>query len=232
MNYKKLQSDRQVRLLKDHPELFNYDKGNGCYKNTNYDFVLSDGENNLFKPIRKNVKHYFEDNNISWLNWDDLKTNKKLFEFFRFMIKFRKDHPAIRKHLEPAKTGLPEISCHGVRPWEPDYSDESHYMGVMFAGSYYRNKPDDIVRPGNVFHDFSVAEGGLVLSFLPGSHFTRREQAQAALKVCVHGDAHGGGVPEIAVRIFYGGTVPGSGDETARLGGEGIVRLIGEGSKR
>lgn len=66
MNYKKSQSDRQVQLLKDHPELFNYDKGNGCYKNTNYDFVLSDGENNLFKPIRKNVKHYFEDNNISW----------------------------------------------------------------------------------------------------------------------------------------------------------------------
>ena len=92
-----------------------------------------------------NNNAYCQDNNISWLNWDDLKTNKKLFEFFRFMIKFRKDHPAIRKHLEPAKTGLPEISCHGVRPWEPDYSDESHYMGVMFAGSYYRNKPDDIV---------------------------------------------------------------------------------------
>ena len=66
MNYKKLQSDRQVRLLKDHPELFNCDKGNGRYKNTNHDFVLSNGDNNLFKPIRKKVKQYFKDNNISW----------------------------------------------------------------------------------------------------------------------------------------------------------------------
>lgn len=66
MNYKKTQSDRQVKLLKDHPELFNNDKGNGCYKNKNHDFVLSDGDNNLFKPIRKTVKQYFEDNNISW----------------------------------------------------------------------------------------------------------------------------------------------------------------------
>ena len=92
-----------------------------------------------------NNNAYCQDNNISWLNWKDLKTNRKLFEYFKYMIQFRKDHPAIRKHLEPAKTGFPEVSCHGVRPWEPDYSDDSHYMGVMFAGSYNRKKDDDIV---------------------------------------------------------------------------------------
>ena len=78
-----------------------------------------------------NNNAYCQDNNISWLNWDDLKTNKKLFEFFRYMIKFRKDHPAIRKHLEPSKTGFPETSFHGAVPWMPDYADDSHYMGVI-----------------------------------------------------------------------------------------------------
>ena len=92
-----------------------------------------------------NNNAYCQDNNISWLNWGDLKTNKKLFEFFKFMIRFRKDHPAIRKHLEPSKTGFPEISCHGARPWEPDYAEDSHYIGVMFAGSENRKKDDDIV---------------------------------------------------------------------------------------
>ena len=92
-----------------------------------------------------NNNAYCQDNNISWLNWDDLKTNKKLFQFFKYMIKFRKDHPAIRKHLEPSKVGFPEISSHGANPWEPDYADDSHYMGIMFTGSYDREKPDDVV---------------------------------------------------------------------------------------
>ena len=92
-----------------------------------------------------NNNAYCQDNNISWLNWDDLKTNKKLFEFFRFMIHFRMDHPAIRKHLEPAKLGFPDASFHGAVPWNPDFSDDSHYIGIMFAGSPDRNQEDDVV---------------------------------------------------------------------------------------
>ena len=91
-----------------------------------------------------NNNAYCQDNNISWLNWDDLKTNKKQFEFCKFMIAFRKKHPAIRKHLEPCSIGLPEVSCHGCIPFEPDYSDDSHYLGVMFAGSTEKKK-DDVV---------------------------------------------------------------------------------------
>ena len=73
---------------------------------------------------------------------------------------------------------------------------------------------DDIFRPGNVFHDFSVAEGGLVLSFLPGSHFTRREQAQGMLVTDMAqrradtGDAAGTAAGEIVHR-----------DETVRESG-------------
>lgn len=92
-----------------------------------------------------NNNAYCQDNNISWLNWDDLKTNKNLFDFFKFMIVFRKAHPSIRKQLGHPKTGFPKISCHGAKPWEPDYAEDSHYMGVMFAGSYDREKPDDVV---------------------------------------------------------------------------------------
>ena len=103
------------------------------------------GGDEMKRTQNGNNNAYCQDNNISWLNWGDLKTNKKLYEFFRFMIKFRKEHPAIRKHLEPSKIGFPEVSCHGARPWEPDYSEDSHYMGVMFAGSEDRRKPDDIV---------------------------------------------------------------------------------------
>ncbi len=92
-----------------------------------------------------NNNAYCQDNYISWLNWTDLETNADLFRFFKYMIQFRKKHPSIRRHLQPAKAAFPQMSAHGVIPWEPDYSHESHYMGVMFSGRVAELRRDDIV---------------------------------------------------------------------------------------
>jgi glycogen operon protein len=81
-----------------------------------------------------NNNAYCQDNNISWLNWDDLKTNKKLFDFFKYMIKFRKEHDCIRKKCRRGAFGYPEMSSHGTKPWDGNYADDAHYIGVMFAG--------------------------------------------------------------------------------------------------
>ena len=50
-----------------------------------------------------NNNAYCQDNEISWLNWELLKENEDLFGFFRFMIRFRMNHPAIRRGLRPAR---------------------------------------------------------------------------------------------------------------------------------
>ena len=44
-----------------------------------------------------NNNPYCQDNEISWLNWEQLKDNEEIFEFFKFMIHFRKDHTILRK---------------------------------------------------------------------------------------------------------------------------------------
>ena len=49
-----------------------------------------------------NNNPYCQDNLISWLDWNLLGKNADLFEFFRYMIAFRMEHPAIRKDLDRA----------------------------------------------------------------------------------------------------------------------------------
>lgn len=68
MNYKQSQYQRQINVLVSHPELFDYDKGNGYFRNKKYPFVLAKGINNLFEPIRDKDKvlQYFKVNGISW----------------------------------------------------------------------------------------------------------------------------------------------------------------------
>ncbi len=41
-----------------------------------------------------------------WLDWTLLEKNKDIFEFFQYMIAFRKNHPVIRMDLEHSGTKL------------------------------------------------------------------------------------------------------------------------------
>lgn len=50
------------------------------------------------------------------------------------MIAFRKQHPAIRRDLEPSYTSYPSMSGHGLTPEPPVPSSDSHTACVMFAG--------------------------------------------------------------------------------------------------
>ena len=81
-----------------------------------------------------NNNPYCQDNLISWLDWSLLKKNKDLFDFFQYMIRFRKDHPVIRKDLEPSYLGVPAMSTHGLTPDETNFSGDSHVVCVRFAG--------------------------------------------------------------------------------------------------
>ena len=81
-----------------------------------------------------NNNPYCQDNLISWLDWSLLKKNKDLFDFFQYMIQFRKDHPVIRKDLEPSYLGVPAMSTHGLTPDETNFSGDSHVVCVRFAG--------------------------------------------------------------------------------------------------
>lgn len=92
-----------------------------------------------------NNNPYCQDNLISWLDWSLLKRNKDLFDFFQYMIQFRKDHPVIRKDLEPSYLGVPAMSTHGPTPDETNFSGDSHVVCVRFAGYNEATQKEDLV---------------------------------------------------------------------------------------
>lgn len=92
-----------------------------------------------------NNNPYCQDNEISWLDWSLLSKNQALFAFFQYMISFRKQHPAIRRNLEPSYTSYPSMSGHGLTPEPPVPSSDSHTACVMFAGFDEKTGQEDLV---------------------------------------------------------------------------------------
>lgn len=92
-----------------------------------------------------NNNAYCQDNEISWLDWGMLEKNKDLYDFFRYMLSFRKAHEVIRRDTPVSLCGFPSVSLHSQSPWQHDYGWDSRTIGVMFAGRTPDGHGDDIV---------------------------------------------------------------------------------------
>ena len=92
-----------------------------------------------------NNNPYCQDNTISWLDWSLFEKNRDMFEFFRYMIAFRMDHPAVRRDLEPSYIGFPSMSIHGLTPWEPDAPESDYVSCVLFSGYDEENDREDLI---------------------------------------------------------------------------------------
>lgn len=64
-NYQENQRKRSIELIKN-TNIFDGDTAGKVFLRAKRDFVLMDGERNIFKPVRKEVVEYFSGNNISW----------------------------------------------------------------------------------------------------------------------------------------------------------------------
>ncbi len=86
-----------------------------------------------------NNNGYCHDSTLTWFDWSLVERNAELFAFTQGMIKLRADHGVLRSINHPTaeqRAGLehPEISWHGARPWEPDWSPDGRYLGAMWCG--------------------------------------------------------------------------------------------------
>ena len=83
-----------------------------------------------------NNNAYCQDNRISWLNWEDLHTNRDVFELFCTMTSFRKAHPVLRRpdfFSGYNSSGYPELSFHGTEPWSLNRNSPFHTFAFMYA---------------------------------------------------------------------------------------------------
>lgn len=88
-----------------------------------------------------NNNTYCQDNEISWFDWSLVQANHEIRDFFKKMITFRHAHPVLRsnRHFQNQDymgSGFPDISWHGLKAWEADFSQHSRVLAFMLCGEH------------------------------------------------------------------------------------------------
>jgi glycogen operon protein len=102
-----------------------------------------------------NNNPYNQDNEIGWLDWSQLRSNRDIFLFFKKMIAFRKNHPSLSR----SRFWRSDVSWYGVGPMV-DLSPDSHSLAFCLHGASQGD--DDIYAMINAYWEeleFNVQEG-------------------------------------------------------------------------
>ena len=86
---------------------------------------------------RGNNNAYCQDNEISWFDWTLPERNAALLRFFRLLVRFRHDHPILRRGTFAGASEdceQPRVQWHGVALHQPDWSRDSHTLAVHLHG--------------------------------------------------------------------------------------------------
>lgn len=88
---------------------------------------------------------YCQDNEMSWLDWDQLEQNRDLFGFFQYMIAFRHRHPVIRKKLPDSVSGFVGVHTHNIYAEKVPFPHDARTFSVSFTGYNTEVGRDDLV---------------------------------------------------------------------------------------
>lgn len=99
-----------------------------------------------------NNNAYCQDNEIGWLDWNNLQKNADIYNYFRKIIKFRQAHKALRYenhlgHCDYLNLGYPDFSWHGVKAWNSESGYNNLTAAFMLNGKYAVTDgvPDDFI---------------------------------------------------------------------------------------
>jgi glycogen operon protein len=102
-----------------------------------------------------NNNPYNQDNEISWLDWNQLQANQDILRFFKNMISFRKSHPSLCR----SRFWREDVSWYGVGQ-AVDLSPESRTLAFCLHGASQAD--DDIYVMINAYWEelvFQIQEG-------------------------------------------------------------------------
>ena len=102
-----------------------------------------------------NNNPYNQDNEISWLDWEQLQKNADIFRFFKCMIAFRKRHPSFSR----SRFWREDVSWYGVSS-RVDLSQESRSLAFCLHGA--SQSDDDVYVMINAYWNqlqFDIQEG-------------------------------------------------------------------------
>lgn len=85
---------------------------------------------------------YCQDNEIAWLDWRNLETEREFFEYVKALIALRKAYPILRaasplSGSDKTGCGVPDVSYHGENAWQISERKMNRQLGV-----YYHDEND------------------------------------------------------------------------------------------
>ena len=91
-----------------------------------------------------NNNTYCQDNELNWLDWGLAEQNADVLGFAQHMVAFRNAHPVLRgrEHFRNADyvgSGYPDISWHGTRAWQADWSGTSRVLAFLLCGKHAKH---------------------------------------------------------------------------------------------
>ena len=135
--------------------------------------MLSMGDE-LGRTQHGNNNAYCHDEEWNWLDWSgiagtatpsatvqDTTRATALKRFVSLLTEFRRRHSMLHRNefftgVDSLQCGYPDISWHGIKPWEPDWGPSSRSLAFMIAGdSRYSSGPesDFIYATFNMWHE-------------------------------------------------------------------------------
>ncbi len=112
----------------------------------------------LGRTQRGNNNAYCQDNEISWIDWTLLDTNRDLFRFVQTLIAFRRAHSILRRpdFLTGAGTAehpRPDVIWHGTRPDSPDWTPDARVLALQLTGEHAPQPDCDIYFAVNAWQE-------------------------------------------------------------------------------
>jgi isoamylase len=79
----------------------------------------------------------YQDNELNWIDWENLRTHADILRFTKLIIAFRKRHQIVRvwRYLTGERTETPvlrDIIWHGVKSGTADFSGTSRFLAFVF----------------------------------------------------------------------------------------------------
>lgn len=135
-----------------------------------------------------NSNPYNQNNETSWLDWNQLEQNRDVFRFFREMIAFRKGHPTLSR----SRFWRDDITWYGASG-PPDLSEESQQLAWYLDGA--SENDDDLyvmINAGGNPVEFHVGEGSYEQWMIaintsaesPGDIFSESQTLPLGSEVC------------------------------------------------
>lgn len=88
-----------------------------------------------------NNNPYCQDNEITWLNWGQLRTNGEIHAFLKEMIAFRRKFRILHmknglRMMDYRAFGYPDLSYHSEEAWHPQTENYIRHTGMMYCCKY------------------------------------------------------------------------------------------------